>query len=806
MPELMNTIMADGPSSNPSQPVKALLRAWGTWVEGIITAFLSNGGLIYDTKAHMDADLAHGANSSAWVVSDATVANNGIYRKLGASGAGSWTRVADLPYSFIKAIDAGAGAPNAIVATSTIPLPSADGGTLVNFIVFEANTASPVTVAFNGGTALTIKTASGNDVAPGGLTAGMMIAGFKSGATFRLLSDQASAAIQAAAEAAANAAAASASASATSAASAAASAASASGAVPVANRTAAKALDPSTKKAFIIYDEGGRNGPFVYTLTSSLSTMEAAAAAADTLEGVFFTNGLYTAVRQADWHESGLDARWCGLKADSNGTTGNGTDNQPAFQAAVNLAVALDIPKLNLPNGIVRCGSVVTISEKSLTLNGAGMGLPDAWPDPIIPSMSPGTWLYFDHTGIGIQHTKTSTNPRFASRVQNLTTMRNQPAPGPGWAPTSSGADFDIWAHMVHFDNVGLLNPYIAFSMVGAPCSFNHVRGQPLYRFVQVFETFDVCRWNDIHLWPYWSLDADVGAFMNNNLIAFNMARCDNPQMSNIFSIRQNIGIRLYQGTTGSTTRLKGTNIEFDNGGSGLVIASGTTGLIVQLTHFIVYCSTSIAADTRGIIIEGTGHNVHINGLDVSNSGAQAVLLQGTSNKLGIENYRLANYGENTATVGGLTVSGTGNRLTLTGAEDVSSPQVGSTKYSDLGTGNAIVVDDWRAYTPTITATTGTITTVSSVVGRFRRNLKSIDWYAEFVVTTNGTGAGMLRVTTPEAATASAGAEGTQSNSGFNLNGSIASGNAYADFRKYDGTYPGVSATVVRVWGNYPVA
>ncbi|WP_404927162.1 hypothetical protein [Mesorhizobium sp. ORM16] len=203
MPELMNTIMADGPSSNPSQPVKALLRAWGTWVEGIITAFLSNGGLIYDTKAHMDADLAHGANSSAWVVGDPTVANNGIYRKLGASGAGSWTRVADLPYSYIRATDAGAGTPNAIIATSTIPLPSADGGALINFIVFEANTASPVTVAFNGGAALTIKTSAGNDVVPGGLVAGMVVAGYKSGSTFRLLSDPASAAIQAAAEAAA---------------------------------------------------------------------------------------------------------------------------------------------------------------------------------------------------------------------------------------------------------------------------------------------------------------------------------------------------------------------------------------------------------------------------------------------------------------------------------------------------------------------------------------------------------------------------------------------------------------------------
>ncbi|TRC78503.1 SGNH/GDSL hydrolase family protein [Mesorhizobium sp. WSM4310] len=203
MPELMNTIMADGPSSNPAQPIKAQMRAWGTWVEDIITAFLSNGGLIYDTRTHLDADLLHDSNSIAWVLGDATVANNGIYRKIGASGTGSWTRVADLPYSFIMASDAGAGSPNAIVATSSIPVPAADGGALIVFSVFEANTALPVTVAFNGGTPLTIKTSSGANVVAGGLVAGMVIAGYKSGATFRLLTDQVSAAIQAAAEAAA---------------------------------------------------------------------------------------------------------------------------------------------------------------------------------------------------------------------------------------------------------------------------------------------------------------------------------------------------------------------------------------------------------------------------------------------------------------------------------------------------------------------------------------------------------------------------------------------------------------------------
>ncbi|WP_179119569.1 hypothetical protein [Ensifer adhaerens] len=199
MVELATTIWADGPSSNPYEPSKAQIREWGTWVEGVIGAFIANGGLIYTSKASLDADLAHAAHSSAWVIGDATAGNNGVYMKVGASGAGSWTRVADLPFSFIIAADIGTGTPNAIQATTSIPV---SGSALVWTNIFEANTASPVTISFNGGAPLTVKTNSGNNIAAGGLVAGMIVMGIASGTTFRLISDQASAAVVAAAEAA----------------------------------------------------------------------------------------------------------------------------------------------------------------------------------------------------------------------------------------------------------------------------------------------------------------------------------------------------------------------------------------------------------------------------------------------------------------------------------------------------------------------------------------------------------------------------------------------------------------------------
>jgi hypothetical protein len=199
MVETANNIWADGPGGSPYEPDKAQIRAWGTWVESTISSFLATGGKIYGSRAALYADLTQTANTMAWVLGDPTPAFNGIYQKIGAANSGSWSRRGDLPYSFIIATDAGAGAPDAIQATTSIPVSQS---ALIIVGVYEANAASPVTISFNGGSPLTIKTNSGNDVSPGGLIAGMQLLGVISGSTFRLVSDQVSNAIVAAAEAA----------------------------------------------------------------------------------------------------------------------------------------------------------------------------------------------------------------------------------------------------------------------------------------------------------------------------------------------------------------------------------------------------------------------------------------------------------------------------------------------------------------------------------------------------------------------------------------------------------------------------
>lgn len=67
--------------------------AWLNDMQTDVTALLAGGaaGVIgFATRSAMNADLAHAAGTVAYVVTDPTPANNGVYIKVGGSGTGSW--------------------------------------------------------------------------------------------------------------------------------------------------------------------------------------------------------------------------------------------------------------------------------------------------------------------------------------------------------------------------------------------------------------------------------------------------------------------------------------------------------------------------------------------------------------------------------------------------------------------------------------------------------------------------------------------------------------------------------------------
>lgn len=103
------TVYADGPGSAPLQPNKREIIALFSLVEAVLNSsangILVGNAVVYQTRAALYADLAHPADRLGVVYNDSTAAYNGIYRKTGSSGSGSWilTGLA-LPSTFIAEV------------------------------------------------------------------------------------------------------------------------------------------------------------------------------------------------------------------------------------------------------------------------------------------------------------------------------------------------------------------------------------------------------------------------------------------------------------------------------------------------------------------------------------------------------------------------------------------------------------------------------------------------------------------------------------------------------------------------------
>lgn len=152
------------PASGPYQVLKAPVRSWGAWLESLLGG--SGGGLGYQTRALLYADLGPEAHVLAIVYGDSTAAYNGVYEKVGAADAGSWTRIGDLPNGIIRLTQTG-GSANAIVATAT-ETPSVPGNKLYILQVDAANTGA-TTIAVNGAAAVAITNALGTALAANSL-------------------------------------------------------------------------------------------------------------------------------------------------------------------------------------------------------------------------------------------------------------------------------------------------------------------------------------------------------------------------------------------------------------------------------------------------------------------------------------------------------------------------------------------------------------------------------------------------------------------------------------------------------------
>ncbi len=168
---------------------------------------------------------------------------------------------------------------------------------------------------------------------------------------------------------------------------------------------------------------------------------------------------------------------------------------------------------------------------------------------------------------------------------------------------------------------------------------------------------------------------------------AYWLNRTDNPSISDCFSLWYFAGLAISQNASGTVSKLRVVNCDFDAGIYGIFVDSSvTTGCTMQIANC---ASQTEASQANGIGLYVIGNNSYI---EVSNYAASqciqnAIRSDGTGNVLKLTNVRAVNW--NLANTGfGAVEMATGNTADIVGKIRMIGGN-GAAPYSGAGTINA---------------------------------------------------------------------------------------------------------------------
>lgn len=517
----------------------------------------------------------------------------------------------------------------------------------------------------------------------------------------------------------------------------------------------------------------------VYTVLESLNT------ATDAVEATVATL------------DTKLDG-WVSVK--DFGAVGDGVaDDTAAIQAAVNFAITSAAGRtVYVPAGKYKLTSQININN--------GMSLVGESPQSTKAAggIGGGTWFHIAHTGKGFNVANTVgyfTDVRFS----HLGTYRTQPASTSGWAPTAHDFDFNIaGAPDVNFFDVFLLNPTkgISVNSGGGRVNFDMVRGQPMEVGIDIQEAYDVCKFHNIHFWPFWSDTTPVHTYMLANLNGIKMGRCDNPMLTNIFTIFAHTGIRLYQNAYGATSKIHVANADFDAGIHGIYVDSTVTNGVSGQFSNITFQGYDGSTNSIGLRLAGTSSVLSFSSLKPSFCGANGIRVDGSNNIVTISDATILYYDRYSGGFPAVEVANT-NRVSFGQKPYMVTTGTGG-KYGGAG---RISVDEWRDFTPNFYASTGALSTIFASFGLYKVVDDTVYVKASLRVNNNGSGSASIHMSVPVGSPTfpSVGCGREIALFGKTLNVQVTQAVGHVIIVNYDNTYPAANGAWMDVDFSYTI-
>jgi hypothetical protein len=181
--------------------------------------------------------------------------------------------------------------------------------------------------------------------------------------------------------------------------------------------------------------------------------------------------------------------------------------------------------------------------------------------------------------------------------------------------------------------------------------------GQCFTYCIKIDTAFDVTRFDDVHIWPYWSQDSNVVTYQQANTDAIITLRNDTPQWGRIFVWGTRSGLKFDSSSLGSTSGCSIDSLDTDNVKYGIwVVANGIDCRIA--TAFLAGGGGAIA-NADGLHIDGQGGILQFGEIRIFGTSCYAINLANTvsGNTIRIGSIFMANIGQYTPACPGQTTA-----------------------------------------------------------------------------------------------------------------------------------------------------
>ncbi|MBR0683452.1 hypothetical protein GXW74_23400 [Roseomonas eburnea] len=324
------------------------------------------------------------------------------------------------------------------------------------------------------------------------------------------------------------------------------------------------------------------------------------------------------------------------------GAVGDGvTNDAPAIQAAIDALAATGGGVLLFGPRPYRIASPVVVSGVAIVLQGAGFTEG--------PGVASGTWLTIDATGF-TPFTFSGVAAR-GSAVRDLAVRQQHSAPlDASWAPTAYDFVFRVQDCLgaVDFENVFLcgINRGIWCDNSGR-FNIQRLRGQVYTTGIEIDRAYDIGRIHHVHFWTFVTADDDVVRWQQQNQDALVFRRVDGVFLDDIFVLGARSALRFASSASGVTRKFYLGSLYSDFAQYGIwVDGNGVEGQIANATTQgeLWNAGATPLTGSSGIRIDGNNARLQIGNLRVDDAESNAVIVNGSGNRLEIFSFRAEYY------------------------------------------------------------------------------------------------------------------------------------------------------------------